>query len=209
MMLDMIFGGITGLVGTIWSGYNQRKIKELEIADKKADREHELNMVHAESEAMMAEAQANIQVTQAQVEGEVSLAEARAYTTSQSKGNNSIFLETFMDRLFATTGWLAFVAQPIGTLLCFFFGVVETVKSMTRPAAITMYLLGISTWVTIQAWDLLGKLGTPLTPLQAQTILTDVLSTLLYLTSSAVTWWFGDRMTAKGIARILEKRSGR
>mgnify|MGYP000642794053 CR=1 FL=1 len=203
-MWQMLLGGLTGLLGTVWSSYNQRKIKELDLQDKQADRAHDLAMVDAESKAMVAEMQANIQVTQAQVEGEVSLQEARAYTTSQKYGNTNVFLESFMDRMFHTTGWVAWLAQPLGVFICLLFGLVDTVKGIARPA-ITAYLLGVSTWVTIQAWDLLNSMGTALTATQAGDILERVVVTVLYLTTSAVTWWFGDRMTAKGLSRVYGK----
>ena len=204
-MWSVLLGGVTGLAGTIWGGYNQRKLKELDMEDKRAGRSHEIAMVRAESEAMKAEAEASIRVTEAQVQGAVTLEEARAYTVTQKSAAKPAFLSEFMDRLFATTGWVSFLAQPVGTLLCLFFGLVDTVKQVARPG-ITAYLLGISTWITIQAWDVLEAKGEAITAVMATGIVSDVVGTVLYLTSSAVTWWFGDRMAAKGVAKLLEKR---
>jgi hypothetical protein len=208
MMLDVLLGGITGLIGTIWSGYNQRKVKELENEDKKAERAHELAMVGAESQAMLAEAEANIKVTTAQVEGAVALEEVKAFTASQRTGNANVFLESFMERMFSAQGWVAYLAQPVGVLICLLFGLVDTLKGLARPG-ITAYLLGVSTWVTIQAWRVLDAQGVTLSPAQAETLLSQVIGTVLYLTVTAVTWWFGDRMTAKGMERLLKAGRGR
>jgi hypothetical protein len=48
-----------------------------------------------------------------------------------------------------------------------------------------------------------------LSPAQAETLLAQVIGTVLYLTVTAVTWWFGDRMTAKGMERLLKAGRGR
>lgn len=203
-MWDVLLGGVTGLIGTIWSGYNQRKIKELEIEDRKAERQHDLKMVEAETAAMVAEAEANIKITEAQIEGAVQLEDARAFTASQAAIGKRSFSNKFMDKLFGTTGWTAYIAQPVGILVCLLFGCVDTVKDMARPA-ITAYLLGVSTWVTYMAWQVLETGGVTLSATQAETLILNVISTVLYLTSAAVTWWFGDRMAAKGIDKILSK----
>jgi hypothetical protein len=203
-MWDVLLGGVTGLIGTIWSGYNQRKIKELDIEDRRAERLHDLEMVRAETEAMRAEAEASIQVTQAQVEGAVALEDARNYGITQKAANTNVFLESFMERMFSATGWAAYFAQPAGVLVCLLFGLVDTVKGLARPC-ITVYLLGVSTWITVQAWTVVDQLGSTISAVQALQMLSGVMSTVLYLTVSAVTWWFGDRMTAKGLQRLMKQ----
>lgn len=208
MPWDMIFGGVTGLLGTIWSSYNKRKERELELADRNNQRAHELNMVAAQTEAMKAEAEANIRITEAQVAGAVELENARAYQTSQLEGNKDVFRESFMERLFSVEGWARFLSIPFGVLVCVLFGFADFVKGIARPS-ITMYLLGVSTWITKQAWDILNTKGVVLSSLEATGILSSVISTVLYLTVSAVTWWFGDRMAAKGMEQLVTGNKGR
>jgi len=204
MPWDIILGGVTGLIGTIWSGHNQRKLKELDIKDKESERAHEVAMVQAESEAMRAEADASIRVTGAKVTGAVQLEDARAYTVAQQVGNKVIFDSDFVDRLFDTQGFARFITIPVGTLVCMAFGIADFIKSMARPG-ITAYLLGVSTWVTARAWQILETIGQPLTAQDATLLVKQAVSVVLYLTTAAVTWWFGDRMTAKGAAQILKK----
>lgn len=206
-MWDVLLGGVTGLLGTVWSSYNNRKIKELDLEDKRLARAHELDMVRADTEAMKAEAEASIQVTAAQVEGAVTLEEVKAYKTSQKTGNANVFLESFMERMFSTTGWIAYLAHPVGVLICLLFGMVDTIKGLARPV-ITIYLLGVSTWITVQAWTLLDSMGGAITPVQATNLVSKAIFVLLYLTVTAVTWWFGDRMTAKGMERLFKQSGG-
>lgn len=198
-LLTSLFGGMTGLVGTIWSSYNQRKVQALELADRDRQREHDVAMVRAESEAMVAEAEANIKVTRTRVEGEIEMAELGAFTESLKADRVPIFDTGYMDRLFGNR-----FTMPFGVLLVVLFGMADAFKSMARPA-ITAYLLGVSTWVTMKAWQLLDAVNAPaLTPQTAGGIVSDTLNIVLYLTVTAVTWWFGDRMASKGLAKNLK-----
>ncbi|BCS94601.1 hypothetical protein DSLASN_02330 [Desulfoluna limicola] len=203
-ILTVLSGGLTGLLGTIWSTYNQRKNKELDIKDREKARAHEVSMVKAESMAMVAEAEANIKVTNAKIAGEVEVAEVGAFTESLAANREPVFKSRFMDRLFEVRGFWQILAIPCGVLLAMFFGLADTVKSMARPG-ITAYLLGISTWITLKAWQLLEAVQAPgLTPTMAVGIVTDTINIVLYLTVTAVTWWFGDRMASKGLAKNLK-----
>lgn len=202
-----LLGGVTGLVGTIWSSYNNRKMKALEMEDRDKQRSHEVNMVKAESEAMIAESKAQIQITTARVGGEIELAETQAFTDSLAAGRTRIFDASYMDRLFAAEGWVKYISIPAGVVLSMFFGFVDFTKEMARPG-ITAYLLGISTWITIKAWNLLDGMNmAAITPAMATGIISNTINIVLYLTVSSVTWWFGDRMASKGLAKNLKLRS--
>lgn len=203
-LFTTLFGGLTGLLGTIWSTYNQRKNKELELADRDKQRAHDVAMVKAESEAMVAEAEADIKVTRARVAGEVEVAEVAAFGESQKAGHVRIFDSGYMGRLFDATGWARWFTIPFGVLLAVFFGLADACKSMARPS-ITAYLLGVSTWITVKAWRLLDTMNaSALTPAMAGGIVSDTINIVLYLTVTAVTWWFGDRMASKGLAKGLK-----
>ncbi|MCP3941536.1 MAG: hypothetical protein GY710_08655 [Desulfobacteraceae bacterium] len=208
MLLESsILGGVTGLIGTIWSSYNQRKIKALEMEDRDKQRSHEVSMVKAESDAMIAESQAQIQITTARVGGEIELAETQAFAGSLEAGRGKIFDASYMDRLFEVKGWVRFLSIPAGVFLAIFFGFVDFTKEMARPG-ITVYLLGLSTWITAKAWALLSRMNLAvMTPNLAMGIVSDAINVVLYLTVTAVTWWFGDRMAAKGLAKNLKLRS--
>lgn len=201
-----LLGGITGLVGTIWSGYNKRKTVELEMKDRNRQRQHDVAMVTAESNAVIAETRAQIEVTSARVAGAVELAETEAFAESLEAGQARVFDKSYMDRLFGVEGWLKFLAIPAGVLLAAFFGVIDLVKGVARPG-ITFYLLGISTWITVKAWQLLGRIDqAQITAAMATNIIADAIAVIFYLTVTAVTWWFGDRMAAKGMAKNLKLR---
>lgn len=202
-MFELLSGSITGLIGTIWSGYNQRKQKELDLKLEESKQRHALEMVRAESEAMLAEAQANIQITESQVMGAVELAEVEAFSDSQRHGNAQSLSSAFAERLANVDGWARFITLPLLSILCFLLGLADFIKGLARPC-ITAYLLGVSTWLSYKSWQLLELTNTALSPAQAVDIVEQAISVLLYLSTTAVTWWFGDRMTEKGAKTLFK-----
>lgn len=206
MLETLLSGGLTGLIGTIWGGILKLKHKKLEIEERDKQRQHDLAMVAAETDAMIKEAEAEIRTVEARVAGSIELAETQAFTQSLEAGRVRVFDAAYMDKLFTAEGWVRLFAIPAGVLLAVLFGLVDFVKEMARPG-ITAYLLGISTWITIQAWDLLGRInGDAITAAMAIAIVSDAINVVLYLTVTAATWWFGDRMAAKGMAKDLKLR---
>jgi len=190
--LDILLGGITGLVGnafTTWFKYKNAKLQN----------EHDEKMIGLKTSAMIQEFQMKIQITKAQVEGEIEKADAEAYTKSQEVGSKQLLHEKWIDMLMeAGKGkWYEWFFKLIGSLIAFCFAVVDWFNAAMRPA-LTIYLLGGSTYITILAYRILDKAGPPvLTEAEAFSIFGQVTSTLIYLTVSAVTWWFGDRTMSK------------
>ena len=91
----------------------------------------------------------------------------------------------------------------IGTILSFLFGVVDFLKHLARPA-LTHYLMGVSTWITIVAWQTMQQVSetTPLTTAEAYGLFDKIITIMVYLTVSCVSWWFADRRTAKFLMRL-------
>lgn len=202
-MLELLFGGLTGLIGTVWSGYNQRKMKELELKAKEKEHAHNIAMIEAESKAVLAEAEANIKITESQVQGAVELASVEAFTESQKQGNKQSLSTSFAEKLADATGLARIITVPLMSVIAFLLGLADFAKGLARPA-ITAYLLGVSTWISFKAWELLELTNTALSPVQAIGIVEQSIAVLLYLSTTAVTWWFGDRMTEKGIKKLFK-----
>ena len=206
MIETLLSGGVTGLIGTVFSSWNARKLKELEMSDRDKQRSHDVAIIKAESEAMIAESKAQIQIEGERIAGEIELAETAAFTETIKANQEQVFNESYMEKLFSATGWIRYLSIPAGILLAVFSGLVDFVKGMARPG-ITIYLLSVSTWITVKAWNLLDSLDASLTPVMAMAIVSDAVNIVLYLTVTAVTWWFGDRMATKGLAKNLKLRS--
>jgi len=211
-MIDVIIGAVTGIVGPIVGGIFKYKHAKLQKEMLQMNHKHDVEMVREETKAMIEEAKANIKITQAQVEGAVELKEIEGYIKSQEKGNEALFGNKWVDALLKVEGslfswtrkdgtkaefisWKIFTV-PIATLVAFLFGLVDFIRGLIRPA-LTVYLCGATTWVTLLAWKIMETHGLGLTSDQAVAIFQQVTSIVTYLTVSSVTWWFGDRMMSK------------
>jgi len=109
--------------------------------------------------------------------------------------------EKWIDKLFSVEGWIKYISIPVAVLIAFLFGMVDFLKALMRPG-LTMYLTGCTTWITYMAWEIMQKYGTEITSIQAVDLFDQVTSIIIYLTVSSVTWWFGDRRTAKFLMRL-------
>lgn len=182
-----LFGTITGLIGNIVTSYTNYKTQKLKNV-------HDVEMSKLDMKMIQVEADANIKVTKARVEGEVELAEVDAMKKSYTMLNSGLFDKEYMKYIMSKT-WLAWCAVPI-TLM---FATVDFLKHLARPA-LTYYLVGATTWITILSWKLMD--GATFTGDQAFDLFKLVVMTVIYLTASCVGWWFGDRRVAKFIARL-------
>ncbi len=227
MLLETILGGVTGLIGNVVGGWFKLKHAKLEQEMLNTRNDHEVAMLTAETNAMIEEAKANIKITQAQVEGAIDLKDADAYMQSMREGNKLLFSNKWIDNLLNIEGymftwtskakkledgtevpekerkflsWKLFTV-PIASFISFLFGFVDFIKGMIRPS-LTVYLCGITTWVTLMAWRIMQASGTEITASQAMEIFQDTTSIVTYLTVSCVTWWFGDRRMAKTIMEL-------
>jgi hypothetical protein len=197
--LDILLGGLTGLIGNVITGIMSYKTQKLK-------NEHDIAMIQAETESMKIEAQMQIQVTKAEIEGAVELADAQVYMNSQTAGNQPMFSEKWIDKLFSVEGKVGrFFAIPVAVLLAMGLGFVDWLRGFMRPA-LTIYLTGITTVLTYQAWDILQKHGLEgMSATQAITTYTQTTSMIIYLTVSCITWWFGDRRMAKFLTGLDKK----
>lgn len=227
MILETILGGLTGLIGNVVGGIFKYKEAKLKMESLKLQNDHEIAMVVAETNAMIEEAKANIKITQAQVEGAIDLKDADAYMQSLKEGNKTLFSNKWIDNLLNIDGymftwsskekklpdgtivpekerkflsWKLFTV-PIASVISFLFGFTDFIRGMLRPT-LTVYLCGVTTWVTLMAWEIMQSSGTEITATQAMEIFQDTTSIVVYLTVSCVTWWFGDRRMAKSIMEL-------
>jgi len=197
--LDVILGGVTGLIGSISTGIFNYKMQKLQF-------EHDILMIKAETEAMRIEAQMQIEVTKAQIEGAVELADAQAYMTSQKDSSIPMFSEKWIDRLFNVQGKFGrFFSIPVAVFIATGFAFIDWLRGFMRPG-LTLYLTGVTTVLTYMAWKILQKHGVQMTSAEALSTYTQVTTMVIYLTVSSVTWWFADRRTAKFLQSLGNKK---
>jgi hypothetical protein len=199
--LDVIFGGVTGLIGSVVGGIFKYKTMKAQIELKKEQNSHELLMVKAETEAMIMESKANIAITRAEVEGAIELTDAQAFIQSQKEGNKALFDNKWIEKLFSVKGRWQIISLPLAMLIAVSFGFTDFLRGILRPA-LTVYLCGATTWVTMMAWEIMKSRDLVISAAQAIAIFNDVTSIITYLTVSSVCWWFGDRRIGKTIMEL-------
>lgn len=199
--LDVIFGGVTGLIGTVVGGIFKYKTMKAEIELKKSEQTHEIAMVKAETEALIMESKAQIAITRAEVEGAVDLTDAQAFIQSQKEGNKSVFSNKWIEKLFSVTGKWQIITLPLAMLIATMFGFVDFLRGILRPA-LTIYLCGATTWITMMAWQIIQTHGLTISADQAIATFNEVTSIITFLTVSSVVWWFGDRRLGKSIMQL-------
>lgn len=190
--LDIILGGVTGLIGNAFTTWFKYKNAKMEHA-------HKEKMVSLETSAMIQEAQMQIEVTKSRIEGEIELADAAAFQTSQKVGSQKLFHEKWIDMIMeAGKGkWTGWMFRMLGTIIAAAFAFVDWLNAAMRPT-LTLYLVAGSSYITYLAWRIMEASGLEtMTAVQAVGIFSHVTSTMIYLAVSAVTWWFGDRTMSK------------
>ena len=196
MLLETILGGVTGLLGnalTAWNNYKTQKLKN----------EHDQRMYDFKIKEIAAQTDAAIKITEAKVAGAVELADSDAYTESQKQGNKALFGDSWIQKLLDMEGWLKYITVPIATFLATLLGIVDVLKGLMRPG-LTIYLTGITTWLTWKAYGIMMMAGATIPAAQAFELYKEVTSIVIYLTVSCITWWFGDRRMAKFLMRMKE-----
>jgi len=200
--LDVLLGGLTGLIGTALTEIMKYKNQKMQF-------DHDAKMVALETAAMKEEAKMQIAVTKAEIEGAVELADAQAYKEGLKSGQTPMFSEKWIDRLFSVEGRFGrFFAIPVAVLMAMGFAFVDWLRGFMRPV-LTLYLTGMSSVITWMAWELIQKSNVPMSVQEAMGLYNQATSIVIYLTVSSVTWWFGDRTMAKALTnRMNSKEKG-
>ncbi len=166
-------GGIIGLLGTgiqamlRWGEAKQAAAREIEL--------RRLDIEEKRLEIEQAEKLAAVQLETARMQA--GAAQAAAETTA----DRDIQLASYAnDRA-------AYGIGPQHWLPAMLLGFVDVVRGLMRPA-ITVYTLGLMTWIGVTMHAVSGG-NIP----NAADLWTQVVSGIISLTSTTVTWWFGSR----------------
>lgn len=162
-----VSGGVTGLIGTVFSGVMMWR----ENADK---RKHELEMRRVDIDERREEAALTLKQIDAESEATKIAAELNAF-------NNSISADK------ATYS----IGGSDSAALLF----VDVVRGLVRPA-LTLTLVIITSVVIFDVIEAAGGYDS-LIESQGVELYSDLIHALIYMTTTAVLWWFGARENKK------------
>lgn len=194
MLWETLAGAITGLIGnglTAWTNYKTQKLKN----------EQDAKMYDFKLREIEARTNAVIRTTEAKVTAEIEVADSDVYKESQVQGNKDKFSSSWISKLLDVEGRSRYVTIPIALFLITLLGMVDVLKGFMRPG-LTLYLTIITSWLTYKAYDILRAAGPLLNSEQAFNLYNETTSIVIYLTVSCITWWFGDRRSAKFLMQM-------
>ncbi|QNJ59191.1 TMhelix containing protein [Vibrio phage vB_ValS_PJ32] len=169
VLTSAVSGGVTGLIGTIFSGFMLWR-------EKKDARQHEKEMRRIDIEERRAEAELTLKQTQAESEALKITSELNAFTASLKS-----------DKATYST------KAPTNTALV----IVDVVRGLIRPV-LTLTLVTILTIVTFDIINAYGGYEKVITD-QGVQMVDDLIHSIIYMTNAAVLWWFGTRDLNKKI----------
>jgi hypothetical protein len=135
MILSSILGIISGVGGSALTSI-------LNLKTQKEKNKHELNLISAETNAMIAETESNIKIAEVKTKGLIEIADNKTFSLSQQFGNKVNVSNELIEKLFEKK-WTTF----FGVLLVFLLGIIDVIRSAMRPA-ITIVLTIVTTYIT-------------------------------------------------------------
>lgn len=162
-------GGITGVIGSVFTGIMAYK-------EKGAQRAHEKQMRDLDIQERKAEAEISLKQVEAETEGQIAMGELQAFNTSLSS-----------DQARYATGANEHWA----------FVIVDVIRGLMRPAL----TVGLSYALCQVIFDVIEALGgwEVVVAAQGMSIVNDLIQSLIYVTTTAIVWWFGSRAVQKGL----------
>jgi hypothetical protein len=185
MILETVLGTITGFAGTILTSV-------LNFKQQREKNKHDIELLKAQTDATIKEAEANIRVSEIQVAGDIQRIETQGWLETLKQNSTPAIDAKVIDRLLSGGSVMRF----FGITLSFLMGFVEFMKGIMRPG-LTLYILVLATVVTFKSIDIINAHGDVLSVDDANLIFANAMDTIWYLAITLVTWWFGDRRTAK------------
>jgi len=192
ILASVFSGGATGLIGVGLQQFFSYKQKQQDIEIIKLNLENSLQLAKIETERTLLKSQGDAKIAEIVAEGATDVAkqatlqqqeETQVRSFEASVENDSMKytpLEAFKVENYAT---------KIGTLMLAF---VDAIRGITRPA-MTWYLCGLTSAMFYWASSLATQNGITLEATQIVALIQQVISTVLYVFTTAAVWWFGSR----------------
>lgn len=164
-------GGITGLFGTAIGAIFTYKSKQLDIELQKQKYANDVAMKDLDSKIMAQEWSARTQVAQVNADAAKDTEDSKAFAAS------------------LTSEPIRYAEGPLTSKQNWFMVLLDFFKGLIRPS-LTLYLAALTTMIYLQAHALMGH---DIPADQATALVTRIIDTVLYLTTTVVLWWFGSR----------------
>jgi len=183
--VSALLGGLTSLVGMFIKSKMETKALELQNESKKIDNEHELKLRDKDLAEMELELDAKVDIIS--IDAEQKMEVAAENTTISSYGH-------------AKTDSMTNSENPF---INFLWGLVEFIRRLVRPIityASMFIIMFASYWLYNNLDDYMNGLSAD----QKSDIIKYLLFTIIYISTTVIGWWFGDR-PSRNIIQMREK----
>lgn len=170
-LTSLLGGGITGIVGTVVSSVYTYKSKQLDVELQKEKYANEVELKKADAAIMQQEWAARTQIAGTQAAAQMDAEDSKAFAAS------------------LTSEPQRYAEGPLSEKQNWLMVVLDFFKGMIRPS-MTIYLAALTTLIYLQAEALIGH---GITQDQAAGLVSKIIDTVLYLTTTVILWWFGSR----------------
>lgn len=192
ILASVFSGGATGLIGVGLQQFFAYKQKQQDIEIVKLNLENSLQLAKVETERVQMKSQGELQVARVVADGATDVAkeatlqdqeETKVRTFEASIENDSA--KYIPVDAFKNDNW----ATKAGTFMLAF---VDAVRGLTRPG-LTLYLCGLTSAMFYWSSTLAAQQGVTLDGTQVLAVIQQIMSTVLYVFTTAMVWWFGSR----------------
>lgn len=185
ILASVFSGGATGLIGVGLQQFFAYKQKQQDIEIVKLNLENSLQLAKVETERVQLKSQGELQVSKVVAEGATNVAqEETTIRTFEASIENDSAKYIPVDA-FKNDNW----ATKASTFMLSF---VDAVRGLTRPG-LTLYLCGLTSAMFYWSTSLAAQQGATLDGTQVLAVIQQIMSTVLYVFTTAMVWWFGSR----------------
>lgn len=204
VILSSILGGLTGVVGSVATAYSNYKIKKLDLEEKKLNNEFELSKIDKTAQYNLQNTKLQIDIEKTKYEGKQEEINSEAFLASVKTINtNNLISDKLISMLFNVEGPLKYLSIFIGIILITFIVLIELLQKLIRPGITIFYT--ISMFYIIYKYYIFLNIST-LENILTPELLSIIIDTITYITSSSCLFWFGDRASSKYINKLMDKK---
>lgn len=193
---SIISGGATGLLGIIIQRFFDMKSKSQDLELLAINNAHALAMADKEIERTTAEWNARKDIATEEVRGRIEEADR---VVQQHEADAAAVIQEASYEADKATYLTPGVLRSKSRMVTWTMALVDATRGLIRPV-LTAFLVWVAFAMYLDMQAILAKYGHELPIAVAQELTLQVMSTLLYLATVAVVWWFGTRPPQKNRA---------
>jgi len=197
---DGVLGGLFGMIGSFGNAWlknsNDEKERAFKLAESKSKREHSVLMLKAETDATIAEIQANVQRDQIMMEGQMEIEESKGRNAAILQLSQNTVEQSLVQKMMFNKHWTKAFTMPIALLITMMNGLVDIARTLIRPT-VTYGSVAFSMYVTYMAFGMYQELGIVMDGDDLHEIIMTMIRLLTFTTSTVIGFWFMDKSMAR------------